>query len=151
MEEGQKGAGGRKNCHYFVEAMTEYVKLPDFVQLSILKDKWDELDAQHHKVTCDTEGHLHKHGMDIGMPEDEPPSNGLANINTKHGQGTRIANKAYDHSGIDNILQFTFSNNIGQEACEESARTESDNGQIKYNPQGKGEYIAHVGLIQPFP
>jgi hypothetical protein len=45
MEEGQKGAGGRKNSHYFVETMAEYVKLPDFVQLSIFKDKWDELDA----------------------------------------------------------------------------------------------------------
>jgi len=151
MEEGQKGAGGRKNSHYFVETMAEYVKPPDFVQLSIPKDKGDELDAQYHKVTYDTEGHLHQHGMDIGMPEDEPSSNGLANINTKHGHGTRIANKAYNHSGIDNILQFTFSNNIGQEACEESARTESDNGQIKYNPQGKGKHIAHVGLIQPFP
>ena len=114
--------------------MTEYVKFPDFVQLSILKDYWNKLDTQNHKVACDTEGHLHQHGMNIGMPENEPSANGLANINTKHAQCAGIANKAYDYSGIDNIFQFTFSNNIGQETCEESACPKGDNREIKDNP-----------------
>jgi hypothetical protein len=134
-----------------VEAMTEYVKFPDFVQLSILKDYGNKLDTQNHKVDCDTEGHLYQHGMNIGMPENEPPANGLTNVNPKHAQCAGIANKAYDHSGIDNIFQFTFSNNIGQEACEKSARPKGNNREIKDNPEGEGEYIAHVGLIQPFP
>jgi hypothetical protein len=150
MEKGEEDPCGGKDSHDMVETMPKQAKFPDLRQLPVLEDIGDELDAQHHEIGCDAEGHLNQHGMDIGMPEDKPPPERLADIYAQHDNCSRIADESDDHGGIEDILQFLFSHYIDKKTGKKCPGTEGNYRQVEYDPEGKGKDITHVGLIQPF-
>jgi hypothetical protein len=83
--------------------MAENAKIAYFVQFPVLQDEGDVLNGQDTEIGRDTEGDLRQHGMDIGMPEDEPTPYGLTNIDGEHGYGARVADESYDYRCIDDI------------------------------------------------
>ena len=85
--------------------------------------------------------------MDIGVPENKPPPDGLTNIDTQHGHGTGIADKPDDNSRINNAFQFLTPDNIGEKPGKKCTGSQTNHRQIKNDPQGKSKYIAHIGLV----
>jgi hypothetical protein len=105
MKERKKHTDGCNRRHGFMKVMCHAVEEPELVDLAILQDQGQVLNAQDHEVARDTEGHLCEHGMNVCMPEDEPASEGLPDVNTEHPLSRCIAYDPNDHRIIDDILK----------------------------------------------
>src|SRR5579864_5667802 len=82
------------------------------------------------------------------MPEGEPRSQGLANVNHQDRNRTAIADETHNHGGVQNGLQLGALQNVDQKSCEERARPQGNDPQIEEDPEAEGETIVHVGLVQ---
>ena len=87
-----------------MEIMTEDMKFLDLVQLLVFKDNGQKFDGQDAEIAGDTKCHLNQHGMNIGMPEEEPPSHGLPDIKDQHPNGGRVTDESDYHGHIDDIF-----------------------------------------------
>ena len=134
-----------------MEVMPQQSQLLDFADLPVFKDKRDELDGQDHQITGNAEGHLHQHGVNVGMPKNKPTPHRLTDIDPQHGHGARVAYEPDDDGRINDALEFLTTHNIGQKPGKKGPRPQGDHRQIENDPQCKSKHVAHVGLVQPFP
>jgi hypothetical protein len=84
----------------------EMMKESNFVGLSVFKNIGNKFYGQYRKITGQTKSHFRQHGMDIGMPENEPAAQGLTDINGKDQQCRTIADETDDDGKIDDVFQF---------------------------------------------
>jgi hypothetical protein len=134
-----------------MKILTEKPKFPYFFQFSVFKNDGNKFNGQNHQIAGNAKGHLHQHGVNVGVPENEPSANGLTDINTQHGHGAGIADKPDDDSCIDNAFKFLSTHDIGQKARKKSTRAQCNYREVENDPQRKGKHVAHIGLIQPLP
>jgi hypothetical protein len=85
VEAGQKNPDGRYRWHGRMQVMCKRVGEGKLVELAVFQDQRAILDAQNHKIACDTESHFSEHRMDIGMPEDKPAPKGLSDVDSEYG------------------------------------------------------------------
>ena len=97
MKEGKERARGGKDGHNMVQIVAEEMNVSYLIQFPVLQYQGQIFNGQDAQVTRDAEGHLGQHGVDIGMPKDEPSPEGLTDINAQHGNGARVTDEAYDH------------------------------------------------------
>ncbi|VTR63956.1 hypothetical protein DESC_120048 [Desulfosarcina cetonica] len=150
MEEGKKRAGGGEDRHGFVHVMAQVVKERYSVNLAIFQDQRDVLDGQHREIAGEAEGHLGEHGVDVGVPEDEPSAQGLADVDGQDQQGRAIADEADEHGVVDDVFEFILADDVLEQTTEKSTATHSNDGQVGPDPQGESVVVIHVGLIQSF-
>ena len=150
METGKKGAGGGKHSHYTVHVVAQIVKERHLVHLTVLQNQGNELNGEHTEVEGKTKGHLGEHGVHIGMPENEPATQGLANVDGQDEQGGTIADKPDHHGQVDDVFQLIDAQDIFEQPGKKSAAANGDNSQVRPDPQGKSVIVVHIGLVQAF-
>jgi hypothetical protein len=149
VEKGEEGAGGGKDRHGFVHVVAQVVKEGHLVQLAVFQDQGDILDGQYGKVARQAEGHLGEHGMDVGVPEDEPSAQGLADVDGQDQKRRTVADEADEHGVVDDVLQFILADNVFEQPAEKGAAAQGDDGQVRPDPEGESVIVVHVGLVQP--
>src|SRR5208337_1190441 len=86
--------------------------------------------------------------MDIRVPEREPCSQRLANVDHENQNRSTVADEPKHDSAIDYCLQFLSLEHVKQETGEERTGTEGNDGQIEVDPQTEGKTVVHIRLIQ---
>ncbi len=112
VKEGQKGTGGGKHGHDLMHVVTQVMKKRYLVEFAVFQHHGNIFNGQHDEIGGQTEGHFGQHGMNIGMPEDKPSPQGLADIKTQDHQGRTVADEPDEHGIIDNIFEFVFTDQI---------------------------------------
>ncbi len=106
--------------------------------------------SQHGEVAADAERDLGQHGVHVGIPEGEPGAQRLADIHHEGAHRAAVADQADDDGAVDHRLEFLELEDVEQEAGEEGAGAERDDGEIQKDPQAEGVAVVHVGLVQAF-
>jgi hypothetical protein len=86
--------------------------------------------------------------MDIGVPENEPASYGLADIYSQDTLGRGIADDANDNRIIYDVLKFLDVDDVPQKTSEKGATPKGNNSKVGGNPKPKGEVVVQVSLIK---
>ncbi len=82
------------------------------VQLAIFKNQRDKFNRQYAKIYRQAKGYFCKHGMDIGMPENKPAPQGLADIDRQDQQGGTVTDKTDQYSIIDDVFKFILADHV---------------------------------------
>ena len=112
MKKGQKGAGGGKDGHDFMHVMAQVMKKRYFIEFAVFQRQGNIFNDQHTQVSRKTEGHFGEHRMNIGMPEDKPVPQGLADIEAENQQRRSVTDNPDEHGIVDNVFQFVFTDKI---------------------------------------
>src|ERR1022692_3046396 len=83
------------------------------------------------------------------MPEGEPEAQRLSHVHQEGRHGPAITDEADNHSAVDYCLELGLLEDVKQEAREEGARAQRDDGEIEEDPEAEGEAVIHVGLVEP--
>jgi hypothetical protein len=125
------------------------MKKRHLVELPVFQDIGNELNGQHRKIAGQTERHLREHGMHVGMPENKPSPQRLADIDGQNQQCRTVADKPDDHGKVDDVFQLIHLEDIFEQARKKRPASQSDHGQVRPDPQRKPVIVVHVGLVQP--
>jgi hypothetical protein len=137
VEKGQKGAGGGENRHDFVHVVGQVVQEGHLVQLAVFQDKRDILDGQHGEVDRKAEGHLGEHGVNVGVPENEPAAQRLADVDGQDQEGRTVADKADQDRVVDDVFKQVLAHHVTQKAGEKGAAAQGDDRQVGPDPEGE--------------
>eukprot|EP01022_Parablepharisma_sp_SALTPOND_P005728 TRINITY_DN12345_c0_g2_i1.p2 TRINITY_DN12345_c0_g2~~TRINITY_DN12345_c0_g2_i1.p2 ORF type:complete len:654 (-),score=172.14 TRINITY_DN12345_c0_g2_i1:394-2355(-) len=149
VEEAQEGARRGEHDHDGVQVVAEGAELGHPADALVVQHGGQQLDAQHDGVGGDAEHHLGEHGVHVGVPEAEPPADGLADVDAQHQNGAHVADEADEHRRVDDGFQLGLAHDVVQKAGEKSAGSQGDNRQVHHDPHAKGEVVVHVGLVEP--
>src|ERR1035437_4080877 len=83
------------------------------------------------------------------MPEGEPEAQRLSHVHQEGRHGPAITDESDDHRAVDYRLELALLEDVKQEAREEGARAQRDDGEIEEDPEAEGEAVIHVGLVEP--
>jgi hypothetical protein len=72
----------------------------------------------------------------------------LANIDHQDSDCAAVADETQHHGAIEDRAEFGSFEDVDEKPGEERAGAESDNSQIKKDPEPECETIVHIGLIQ---
>src|SRR5579862_8955772 len=82
------------------------------------------------------------------MPECEPRTQRLPDIDHQYGYRPAVADEADDDCRVEDWLQHGLLQDVDEKSGEERARSQCDHAEIEKNPEAESKPVVHVGLIQ---